>query len=53
LVICKDMRGHEQALLDLHDDPELAHYCIDQILVHYQSIALEARPTRLFRDPCG
>lgn len=49
-MIYKDMRGHEQALLDLYDDPELAHYCIDQISeVHYQSTvrAFEALPGQI------
>ena len=49
-MIYKDMRGHEQALLDMHDDPELAHYCVGQISeVHYQNTlrSFEALPGKI------
>ncbi len=27
----KDLRGHEQALLDLVENPEMVHYCLDKL----------------------
>ncbi len=50
LMIYKDMRGHEQAYVDLRDNPEIAHYCLDQISeVFYQGTvrAFEALPGRI------
>ena len=49
-MIYKDMRGHEQAHVDLHQNPELTHYCLDQISeVFYQGTvrAFEALPGRI------
>jgi uroporphyrinogen decarboxylase len=49
-MIYKDMRGHERALMDLRECPDLAHYCIDQISeVFYQGTvrAFEALPGRI------
>jgi uroporphyrinogen decarboxylase len=50
LMIYKDMRGHEQALLDMRENPEIAHYCLDQIAeVFYQGTvrAFEALPGQI------
>lgn len=27
----KDLRGHEQAMMDLVDNPEIVHYCLDKL----------------------
>ncbi|MEP7356725.1 MAG: uroporphyrinogen decarboxylase family protein [Anaerolineales bacterium] len=49
-MIYKDLRGHERALMDLRECPDIAHYCIDQISeVFYQGTvrAFEALPGQI------